>query len=406
MTATRMLFRAATLAALAAGWFLAAYLLWDSSTVPGDLSLPKVDPGTYVPEAVLDRADRFERFQRWNFVLATLALLATLAFYARRGHRFMRESAAGRVGTGMLLGMLGFALVWLAQLPFAIAGFWWYRRHDLAEGDYLEFVFGDWLVLGFTFLSLCLALLIVMGLAGVMGRWWWVLGGPAFVGIAALFLFLYPYLSDLDRPDDRALIVRARAIAEKAGVEGVPLRVEKVSDQTDLVNAWAAGLGPSRRVALWDTLLDGRFTDAQVDVVIAHEYGHHAHAHLSKGIAWYALFAIPGAFGIELLTRRKGGMRNPAAVPLSLFVLVALQLVATPLDNAITRHMEAEADWAALSTTRDPVAAQRLFAGFTRTSLSDPHPPTWSYILLETHPTIEQRIAMAEAWKKRARGTR
>jgi len=403
MTATRMgLFgRLATLTVLAAGWSTAAYLLWASSIVPDGLELPDVDPHAYLPDRILARVNSFERFLRWNFALSTAALFGALAFYARRGERFMRESAAGRIGTGMLLGMLGFAIVWITQLPFSIASFWWARRYGLAEGDYFSYVFGDWLVLGFTFLSLCLALLIVMGLAGWIGRWWWVLGGPVFVGIAALFLFVYPYLSDLDRPRDRALVAQGRAIAAKTGVDDVPLRIEKVSDQTKLVNAWAAGFGPSRRVVLWDTLLDGRFSDEEVGVVIAHEYGHHARAHLSKGLAWYALFAIPGAFLIELLTRRKGGMRNPAAVPLSLLVLVALQFVALPVDNVISRRMEAEADWTALETTRRPKAAERLFAGFTRTSLSDPDPPTWSYVLLDSHPTIEQRIAMAEAWAAR-----
>ena len=387
---------------LAAAWGVAAYLLWSSSTVPDDLRLGDVDPGRYLPERLLDRAEDYSRFQNWMYGVATLALVAALAWYARHGERFTRESAAGRIGTGMLLGMLGFAIVWLAQIPFKVADFWWQRRYGLAEGDYVSYLLGDWLLLGGAFLSLSLALLIVMGLAGFMGRHWWVLGGPAFVGIAALFLFLYPYLSDLKPLQQRNLQAEARRIAERQGVENVPIRVEEVSDLTKQVNAWAAGIGPSRRVVLWDTLID-RFDDDAVGVVIAHEYAHHSRAHLPKGLAWYALFAIPGAFLIELLTRRKGGMRSPAAVPLSLLVLVVLELVASPVDNVISRRQEAEADWVALQTTRDPAAARRVFAGFTRTSLADPDPPTWAYLLFDTHPTIEQRIAMVEAWRARAR---
>jgi STE24 endopeptidase len=93
-------------------------------------------------------------------------------------------------------------------------------------------------------------------------------------------------------------------------------------------------------------------------------------------------------------------MAEPAAVPLGLFVLVVLQLLALPLQAAISRHIEAEADWVALQTTRDPTAATGLFRRFTTVALAQPDPPGWSYLLLADHPTIEQRIGMAEAWRR------
>jgi len=63
--------------------------------------------------------------------------------------------------------------------------------------------------------------------------------------------------------------------------------------------------------------------------------------------------------------------------------------------------MEAEADWKALQSTHDPTSMRKLMVSFAGTSLVDPGPPTWSYVLLETHPTLEQRVAMAEAWAAR-----
>ena len=116
-------------------------------------------------------------------------------------------------------------------------------------------------------------------------------------------------------------------------------------------------------------------------VVLAHELGHHSRNHLWKSIAWYALFAIPGAFLIAWAASRRGGMRDPAAVPLALLVLVVLQFVALPVLNAITRNMEAEADWVALETTRDPEAVTSLWRGFAEEAMADPSPPTWSYCL-------------------------
>jgi STE24 endopeptidase len=374
-------------------------LLW-RSVVPDGLELPSVDLGSRFTAAEIGRAERFERFTRLEWVVAQVALLAVLAVYARHGTRLMRESAAGPIGTGMVLGMLGLGIAWLAHVPFALVELWWQRRHDLSRVGYLEEVFGGWFALGAEFLFLCLALLVVMALARTVGRWWWVAAAPVFVGLAALFLFVGPYLVvDTHRLDDPGLRSAARTFAREQGIDPVRVEVEEVHELTTAPNAEATGLGPSRRVFLWDTLLDGRFSDAQVRVVLAHELAHHSRDHLPKALGWYALLAFPGTWLIAVAVRRRGGMGEPEAVPLALLVLVAAQLVAQPFVNVVTRHVEAEADWVALQTTRDPAAAERLFRRFTTTALAEPSPPRWSYVLLDSHPTIEQRIAMAEAWR-------
>jgi STE24 endopeptidase len=390
------------LVTLGAAWLVAAALLWRSSVVPDDLRIPDLDVSSQFSADELAEAQRYERFVRIEWVLSQLALLGVLAVYARRGTRLMKESAAGPIGTGMVLGMLGLAIAWLVQVPFSIVSLWWDRRHDLSDASYWEQVLGDWLLLGGEFLFICFALLVVMALARWIGRWWWVAAAPVFVGLVALFVFVSPYLvTDTSPLDDPQLEAAARDYAREQGIEPIRVEVENVHGLTSAPNAEATGLGPSRRIFLWDTLLDGRFSDDEVRVVLAHELGHHSRHHLPKGIAWYALLALPGTWLIALAVRRRGGMGEPEAVPLALFVLVALGLVALPFENIVTRRVEAEADWVALQTTRDPAAAQGLFRAFTGTTLSDPSPPTWAYVLLDTHPTIEQRIEMARAWRAR-----
>jgi STE24 endopeptidase len=381
----------------------AAALLWRSSVVPDALDLPEIDLDEQFSAAELSEAEGFERFLRIEFVLSQLALLAVLAAYARRGTKLMRESTAGPIGTGMLLGMLGLAIAWLVQVPFSLAGLWWERRHDLSEVGYLEQIFGDWLLLGSEFLFISFALLVVMALARWLGRWWWAAAAPFFVALAALFVFIAPYLVVSRSLDDPALEASAEEYARAQGIDPISVRVEEVHEVTTAPNAFATGLGPSRRVFLWDTLLDGRFSDDEVRVVLAHELAHHSRQHLPQALAWYALLALPGTWLIARAVRRRGGMQRPEAVPLALFVLVALQLLALPFQNVVTRHSEAEADWVALETTAEPAAAQELFRDFTRSALADPSPPTWAYLLLDNHPTIEQRIAMAEAWRARVR---
>jgi STE24 endopeptidase len=387
--------------ALAAGWIVAAYYLWQDD-VPGNLDLPRVDEDEYFSETELERAGEYDLFHRINFVLSQVALLAALALYAWRGARFARESAAGRIGTGMLLGMLGLAIVWLAQIPFGLAAHWWDRRHDVSETPYLDWAVATYFTLGFAFLFISFAILIVMALAGLARNYWWALGAPAFVGLAVLFAFVMPYLApDLHPIRDSQLAADARELAEAQGVEDIPVRVQAVSDVTSAPNAGAGGIGPSRRVILWDTLLDGRFGRDEIRFVLAHEFAHHSRDHIWELLGWYALFAVPGAFLIARATRRRGGVYKPSAIPLALFVLVALQLLALPVQNAISRHIEAEADWIALETTADPDGARALLRRFTTAGLAEPTPPAWSYFLMEDHPSIAERLAMTEAWDER-----
>ena len=186
--------RLAALVALAALWSVGAWLLW-RSTVPSSLHLPHLSARDSFSAAELHRAASFARVDGLIWIGGVLVELVVFVLYAWRGGRFARESAAGPIGTGMLLGMLGFALLWLAELPFDVLGFWWARRHGLTHGGYVTTLLGSWLSLGGQFVFLCVALAIVMWLARRFVRWWWVLAAPVFVALALLFAFVSPYLA-------------------------------------------------------------------------------------------------------------------------------------------------------------------------------------------------------------------
>jgi len=303
----------------------------------------------------------------------------------------------------MLLAMLGLGIVWLVILPFRLASHWWDRRNDQSDLDYFSWLFEDWAVLGAEFLSICIALLIVMGLARWLGERWWLPGAAVFVAIAALFNFVAPYLDFTTEPlRDKALLASAERYEGELGLSSIPIRVEEVSGYTDQANAYAFGFGPSRRVVFWDTVLQEPFSGGEQRVVLAHELAHHSQNHLPEGIAWFALFSVPGAWILMRTTRRRGGMGAPEAIPLALLVVVVFQLVTTPLANTISRRMEAEADWKALQVTRDPASLEGLMVGFSETGLGDPDPPAWTQLVFGTHPSLADRVAMARAWAARS----
>ena len=181
----------------------------------------------------------------------------------------------------------------------------------------------------------------------------------------------------------------------------MPLRVEEVSGDTSQANAYAFGIGPSARTVLWDTLLDGRFSDGEVDVVLAHELAHHSSNHIPEAVGWFGLFAAARRARPHDRDAAAGRDGRARGVPLALLVTAIVQLALAPAQGIVSRRMESEADWKALQTTRDPQAARGLFREFADTSLGDPSPPTWAYVLLQSHPTLAQRVAMAEAWARR-----
>src|SRR4029077_6693652 len=260
-------------------WALAAHALWHS-TVPSALRLPHVDPTDVFTRSFLERSASYDRFLDLDALLGEATLLVVLALYARRGHRLMRESAAGRIGTGMMLGMLGFAVVWLAEIPFGLAAVWWERRHGISRQGYLDSLVESFIALGSRFLFVSFALLVAMALAGVLRRWWWAVAAPVFAALALLSTFLSVYLipgtHSLHDPQTAADI---RELARIEGVPGTQADVQDVDRDTTAPNAESVGFGSTRRLILWNTLLDGRFSRDEVRVVSAHELGHLAHRH-------------------------------------------------------------------------------------------------------------------------------
>ena len=394
---------AAVVAVVAVAWAWGAQALWSSTELP-TTDLPQLDPHRYFSDDFLDRSATYERFLTILWVLASAVVVAALAVYARIGHRLARESAAGRIGTGLLLAMLGFAVVWLTQVPFDLAGLWWQRRYDVSHQDYVPHLINSFLSLGSEFVFLCLGFAVMMGLAGAM-RLWWLVATPVFVALGLAFVFVSPYLiPDTSPVDDPELVAEARALERIQDTPEARLRVQEVKEFTEAPNAMATGLGPSRTVILWDTLLNDDFSPEEVRLVLAHEVAHLAHDDPLKRVGWMAVFLIPALGLLALLTRGRGGLGRPEAIPLALLVIVVTQLLAAPLMNVAYRREEAAADWAALEATREAETDRILMQKLARKSLSDPDPPAWADALFGTHPTIMQRIAIAQAWEERQPG--
>jgi STE24 endopeptidase len=402
MTATRLA-KGSTLFAAAVGWVVAAWFLWQT-TVPGDLHLSGLDPHRYWSDELLHRAARYDGLLRWDWLAALLVGIAVLVVLDRLAPRIAAAWELGRVGTGVMVGAVTTLAVWAASLPFGLFALWWGRRYGIEKRSYIEWLLAQWPALLGQVVGLTIALTILMLLAGRFHRWWWLPAGLLFTLVAFVLVLVLPWVITIGdrKPHNSKLAGQIRALEHKEGVGGTPIWIENASERTTAANAETVGIGPSARVIIWDTLLDGRYSPGEIRVVAAHELGHVASRHIWKGLGWYALIELPAFFVLAVLTRLRGGMARPEAVPFALLVITLFNLALLPFSNAVSRRYEAEADWRALVATRDPASAVKLFRGFGGYDLVEPDPPGWSYVLLDNHPTLAQRIAMANAWAARS----
>jgi STE24 endopeptidase len=379
---------------VAAGlWLAAAWLLWRTS-VPA-LDRPDVDAGAIFGERALARSERYTRGLRLFWVGATVAELLVLVLAVWLAPRARVRGVLG----GVTLGAFTLAAVWLAELPFVLGAHWWRRRYGISRADYGTILVDPWLERVGTLAAACLAIGLVVWLARRLGGRWWLVGGPAFAAFGAAFLLVQPllFVPRVEPLRDPALTREIQALAEREGVGEVDVEVLDASRRTRVINGELYGVGPTKRMILWDTALDGSLSRAEILELAAHEFGHVKAHHIWKSIGWLFLFAIPGAYVVARVTRRRGGLGQPAAVPLMLLTLVVLQLALLPAINAISRRYEAEADWLALQATRNPQAFEGLIRALAQASLADPDTPTWARVVLGTHPTPLQRIAMARS---------
>jgi STE24 endopeptidase len=401
------------LGAAAAVWAIGAWLLLGTQ-VPA-LELPHVDPRDWFSAAELERIDDYRRLPRWLWVASTVVELAVLAALAWQGRRLAAAAARATRGTvrqGVLVGLSCALAVWAATLPLEAVSHGWRRRYGLSGQGYGAWLGDRAIELAVTAVLLALAVAGALALARRFGRRWWIPGGGALALLAVAYVLLQPLVVEplfnrFEPLRDPALAARIERLADRVGVHVGRVEVADASRRTTAANAVITGLGPTRRIALYDTLLDGRFTEDEIAVVSAHELAHAARSHTWKGAAWFVLFAVPGLAVIAWALRRRGepgSADGPSLVPAALLVAFVLSLVALPAENALSRRYEAEADWIALTATGDPQAAAGLVHGLAVAALSDPDPPAWSVLLLGTHPSSVDRIAMALAYAEREGG--
>ncbi len=235
----------------------------------------------------------------------------------------------------------------------------------------------------------------------------WILAGVAAVLLVALApVVIDPLFTKLTPLQDPALRARVLALAQRAGIHVDQVYVSDASRRTRKGNAYFTGLGASKRIVIYDTLLAGSDPEA-VELVLAHEMGHWKHAHIWKGLALTILGMGIGlwccarvlAWAVKRPAFHIAGPADVAGLPLFLLTLFILSLLSLPIQTGVSRYFERQADWTALELTRNPQAFIRSEVDLARSNLADLNPPRVLVWLLYTHPPVAERIRMAESFE-------
>ena len=237
------------------------------------------------------------------------------------------------------------------------------------------------------------ALVALIGSTHVFPSWWPLVAAVGACLLVLLLVFVAPILLEpifnRFRPlEDRELAGALRALADRAGVPVREVLVADASRRTRKHNAYVSGIGSTRRVVVFDTLL-GEAEQPELEVVVAHELGHRRHRDIAKG----TLLAMASATLAVLVAWAIGP--TPRHIPLLLLVWGLLELATLPVTAALSRRFERRADRFALDVTHDPGAFEQAFRRLAKANLSDLDPPRLVYAFLFTHPTPVERLAAA-----------
>ena len=313
----------------------------------------------------------------------------------------------------LLGGLVLLFTLWLVSLPFAA------RRHIVLRDNGLSTQgWAGWWVdvlksLGVAAVTGAVVLAGFYTLTRLAPTWWWAFGAVAAAALMVVLSFVFPVVVEplfnifTPMPDGPL----REELVTMAARDGIPVRDVLVADasrRTRGLNAYVSGLGTTRRLVVYDTLLR-EATPGEVRSVVAHELGHTRERDSDIGALLGALGAAAAVVAVYLLGEwdallARAGVDSivaPTAIGLVLAVLAVAGLVSGPVQNVVSRRIEARADQHALRLTGDPSEFAAMQLRLAEVNLADVQPPRIEYLLFATHPDTVERLAAALEYEPR-----
>ena len=368
--------------------------------------------GEYFEPDQVERAEAFRDGQRalglGGIALSGAALLALSLGRPRLAQRGLEALGRRPVLGGAAAGAALTVAVAVIQLPLSLVAHERAVDYGLSTQDLASWFADEGKGVAIAAVLTAAGAAILLALIRRLPRAWWAItaGGVVLYAVVSQALapvLLAPLFNDFDRLPPGAERDAVVELAQEADVEIGEIYEVDASRRSNSLNAYVTGLGPTKRVVVYDNLLAGVDREA-LRSVLAHELAHAKNSDIWRGIAFVAIVAPLGMFLVRIggsALARRGGAEpgSPASLPAYGLAIGAVSLVIGVAGSQLSRDVEASADAFALRLTDDPKALIELQRNLAERNLSDPDPPAWSQFLFGTHPTTLERIGAAKAYE-------
>lgn len=373
-----------------------------------------------------EKAMRYYRSGNFLWIINTIWGLLVPTLFLFTGFSARIRDWAGALGRKWFFVIVIYFSIFLLvnfviEFPLAYyQGFVRQHAYDLSNQTFGKW-FGD-----------ALKLLMVAAITGVLFLWipyflllrsprrWWLYTGLAvvpfiFFALMVSPIWIEPLFNDFGPMQDKPLESRILALADRAGIEAEQVYQVNKSVDTEAVNAYVTGFGGTRRIVLWDTIVEKLGPD-ELLFVMGHEMGHYALKHAIRRVLIFSLLILITLY----LAHRSAGwlieryrsrfkfdrLADIASLPLVILLFNTFAFVTIPIAFGYTRYEEHEADRFGLEITRDNHAAASAFVKLQEENLANPRPGLLYRIWRSPHPTLGARIDFCNTYKPWQAGER
>ena len=403
-----------------------------SAPASAEQAQPRTITGYSLPPDLFRKAHNLGRIAFWGQILVffySVGLLLIIMKW-RLGPKFRNFAElvfSSRVLQGLIFGPVFLAALGILSIPPDIAEHWVSRKFGLSiqawDSWLADWAKGQMVSIAIGTILICILYIVIRKSPR---RWWlyfWLVSLP----IGLFLVFLQPLVIDplfhKFQPlaeEDPPLTVALEQMIQHAGENIPPERIfwMGAAEKSTALNAYVTGIGSSKRVVVWDTTIQ-KMTSPQIVFVTGHEMGHYVLHHVAKGLAAMAVFLFVlfylGYRSIGWVLDRWGadwkihGVDDWASLPALLLLLTIFSFIASPMNSAVSRYFEHQADQYGLEVTHGltpdsgQIAAQS-FQVLGETDLSDPDPNPLDVFLFYDHPTTSDRIRFALTYNPWANG--
>jgi Zn-dependent protease with chaperone function len=389
-----------------------------NSALPIDLKGSAADPAMFMTDRELELSTDFSRIKDFlYFISVPLEWLIYLFVLGFGLSRWFRKASSGLtkfsiVHTAIYVLLLSFAS-WLLTFPLKYYSFTVSKSYHISVQTFHSWMRDGLVDFWISWLLTTVMVVVMYWLIRKNEKRWWIYAWLLSIPFTLFMYFIQPVVIDPLYNDfyplqDEALKEKILKIADKADIPAENVYEVNMSKKTNALNAYVNGIGSNLRIVLWDTTLN-KLTDNQVLFVMAHEMGHYVMNHLYWNLISSVVLSFLGLWLGNILYRKWvdkygkswgiKGVGDLAALPVLLLIFSLLSFAVSPVENAVSRKAERDADLYAIEMTKNPEAAVGAFQELATVSLSEVNPPKIVKWFLYGHPTMLERLHFLDSFE-------